>query len=51
MKKVLLIFMILCVGQIVDSRPIKRKPGIIPPESMIKFKAYIDIKVDIGILN
>ena len=44
MKKVLLIFMILCVGQIVDSRPIK-EPGIIPPESMIKFKAYIDIKV------
>ena len=45
MKKVLLIFMILCVGQIVDSRPIKGEPGIIPPESMIKFKAYIDIKV------
>ena len=45
MKKVLLILMILCVGQIVDSRPIKREPGIIPPESMIKFKAYIDIKV------
>ena len=45
MKKVLLILMILCVGQIVDSRPIKGGPGIIPPESMIKFKAYIDIKV------
>ena len=45
MKKVLLILMILCVGQIVDSRPIKGEPGIIPPESMIKFKAYIDIKV------
>lgn len=44
MKKVLLILMILCVGQIVDSRPIK-EPQIIPPESMIKFKAYIDIKV------
>ena len=44
MKKVLLILIILCVGQIVDSRPIK-EPQIIPPESMIKFKAYIDINV------
>ena len=37
--------MILCVGQIVDSRPIKGEPEVIPSESMIKFKAYIDIKV------